>query len=146
MVNPPNSSITLALPSLVDAAGMARQHVARWLVSRDVSAVVARNVILIVSELVTNVVEHTASEPELEVTHRAGTVRIAVHDHDPAPPSLQSGNADGGFGLQIVEATASQWGWDLGDGTHDVKVVWAEINDAHSPGPSTNPRLAPNDQ
>ncbi|GAA3796406.1 ATP-binding protein [Streptomyces chiangmaiensis] len=75
------------------------------------------DVMLIVSELVTNAVLHSAgSLVSLELTIEAGHLRISVRGDTPAHPLVQNPapDAEAGRGLQIVEALATahhgQWG------------------------------------
>lgn len=116
----------LSLPATTDAPGMARRRVDRWLQRVGAPGPVRDGVCLVVSELVTNSVEHAASAPDLEIIRRAGTVRICVRDRDHRGPSLRDGRADGGFGLRIVAQTARRWGWEP---TATGKIVWAEVPD-----------------
>ncbi len=117
-------SLVLALPASTVAPGVARRDVKQWLASRGVAAAVIESVELVVSELVTNSVEHTDSAPELEMTRRADSVRVSVRDGDERGPVARSGGAGGGFGLQIVTQMTSAWGWERVDGG---KVVWADV-------------------
>jgi two-component sensor histidine kinase len=84
---------------------------------------------LIVSELASNAVLHAHSRFELEISHTADTVRIAVSDESVVPPVLQDPKLDSesGFGLQIIAKLASDWGFELGD---DGKEVWVRLASA----------------
>jgi anti-sigma regulatory factor (Ser/Thr protein kinase) len=81
--------------------------------------------LLVVSELVTNGVVHgpASSDLILEVTVRAGRIRIQVSDSGPCfegDPRLPFSD---GRGLLIVEALADEWGVLRRDGC----TVWAEL-------------------
>ncbi len=72
---------------------------------------------LVVSELVTNAVQHAEprSEPialELRVDKRR--FYLGVYDSDPSPPVLRppEGLERGGRGLMIVGRVADRWGWE----------------------------------
>ncbi|MFE0923415.1 ATP-binding protein [Streptomyces nigra] len=67
---------------------------------------------LVVSELVTNAIEHGHGRIALGVTHVAGTVKIEVSDCNPAPAQVRSAQHDdpGGRGLMIVATLADSWG------------------------------------
>ncbi|MEU1802499.1 ATP-binding protein [Streptomyces sp. NPDC019937] len=94
------------------------------------------NLLLIVSELVTNAVRHAALlSPQIavEVSIGRGWVRIAVEDNHPYRPRPLELEADqgrtGGRGLLLVRAIAEESG-----GTYDVdhtasggKAVWAAL-------------------
>src|SRR6059058_5094046 len=90
---------------------------------------VAFDVRLLVSELVTNSVQHAqVSEDDsivLAVRFSVETVRAEVHDNGPGfePPATPPPNdADAGWGLFLVEQLADAWG--VGDGG---RGVWFEI-------------------
>lgn len=90
---------------------------------------------LIVSELATNAVLHAHSSFELELSHTADTVRIAVSDESVAPPVLQDPrvNSESGFGLRIISKLASDWGFQLGDAGKEVWVRLASAQLAQPP-------------
>lgn len=82
------------------------------------------DVLLIVSELVTNVYMHTHSDCVVVADCDAHRLRIEVHDHDPLPPVVKSGAPIGGLGLPLIQALSDAWGWEPNiNGKH----VWAEI-------------------
>jgi two-component sensor histidine kinase len=87
---------------------------------------------LLVSELVTNSVRHSGSAVPggrvtvtVAVMAGGGTVRVAVADQagDGVPLLLPEG-AEGSRGMRLVEAVASRWGYERGDGT---ATTWFEI-------------------
>ena len=89
------------------------------------------DVVLLVSELVTNSVRHAgldASQPlQLSVGTEGDTVRVAVRDPGPGfrPPKAPTDPSHvGGWGLVLVDQLADQWGVK-----HDGKanVVWCEL-------------------
>jgi anti-sigma regulatory factor (Ser/Thr protein kinase)/anti-anti-sigma regulatory factor len=82
---------------------------------------------LIVSELVSNVVDHAQTMATLRLSLHRGYVTIAVRDGSPAEPVKVAGispDAYSGRGLILVEASAHSWGWLP---TDDGKVVWASL-------------------
>src|SRR5436190_24157834 len=90
---------------------------------------VAFDVRLLVSELVTNSVQHAQVAAEdsivLSVALTDTTVRVSVRDEGPGfepPASPPPDDADAGWGLFLVEQLADAWG--VGDGG---KGVWFEI-------------------
>nr|WP_245984017.1 ATP-binding protein [Streptomyces tateyamensis] len=94
----------------------------------------ADGLLLIVSELVTNVVAHAAlltPQVTTEVTIGAGQVRVAVEDGHPyRPKAVQSDEGQtGGRGLMLVKSIALAAGGSCdveqtGDGG---KVIWASL-------------------
>ncbi|HEX8105176.1 MAG TPA: ATP-binding protein [Solirubrobacteraceae bacterium] len=83
---------------------------------------------LLVSELVTNAVEHVDgdAEIELDVELRGDTVRVEVRDGGPgfAYRGRQAGDPQGsGWGLHFVDRLAERWSADSGDGSR----VWFEM-------------------
>lgn len=100
---------------------------------------------LLASELVTNAYRHTRGPCSLRLTALSdGRLRVGVWDSSPHVPSpfaeppgghrtapAPPGDAEGGRGLQLVQACADSWGgWSLGD---DVlprgagKLLWFEV-------------------
>ncbi len=89
------------------------------------------DVAVMTSELVTNVIAHTLSEPRISVAWGEGAVRVAVSDDDPSQPVVRSFAPQrvGGNGLRIVDAWSEAWGVDA----HEVgvgKTVWFEVRSA----------------
>lgn len=83
---------------------------------------------LLVSELVSNVIKHTASRPTLHITRHQDLVRIEVTDEDSAGVPLERDvnvEAEHGRGLLLVAALASSWGYDR-DGRG--KRIWVELD------------------
>jgi anti-sigma regulatory factor (Ser/Thr protein kinase) len=86
---------------------------------------------LVVSELVTNAVQHARTDMLVTVSRRAAGLYLTVRDGSPIlprPKAVVTGTAlaEGGRGLQIVQQVAAAWG---ALPTHDGngKVVWAAI-------------------
>ena len=89
---------------------------------------VADAVALMVSELATNVVRHTASHFTVGVDRSGPTIRVAVADRGAGHPNLRTPGLGetGGRGLQIVQSLAADWGVDSRrDGSG--KTVWFTI-------------------
>ncbi len=84
---------------------------------------------LVVSELVTNAVLHTASSRIVcELRQNTDSLRIAIRDEGgPAGPRIRDCGADErGRGLLIVDALCEAWGAErTGHGT--AQIVWAEL-------------------
>ena len=82
---------------------------------------------MVVTELVTNAVEHAGTTVTVAVTRRGTGVHLAVADLDRRFPALASPDRsvfDRGRGLMLVDALASLWGVMP---TPTGKVVWATV-------------------
>lgn len=134
--------------SVARARQLTRQRLSDWGACGDTCDSAA----LIVSELVTNAIVHTASENVVcELRDDAELVRIAVCDEGCAPgephPSPRRPEEEHGRGLLLVEALCRAWGaQETGPGL----LVWAELPrraDVPVPGtcrvPATGPAPTP---
>ncbi len=87
--------------------------------------------ILVASELVSNAVVHSGSDPSEEIELVAelgrGALRLVVTDpgHSDRRPTVRGAEypGPGGRGLRVVEALAGRWGRERRGGT----VVWVEL-------------------
>lgn len=86
------------------------------------------DVVLVVSELVSNSVRHGSSNGiDVKVTAGGGTIRVEVADDG---PGFAADVARGeGLGLTIVDKLADRWGLDE---SRSKFTVWAELSTAHS--------------
>jgi hypothetical protein len=140
----------VALPADGRAAGLARSEVRTRLQTWQLDDLLDVAVLL-TSEVVTNVIVHTASAPSLGLARDGGGVRVTVVDGSPAPPQLRrhSATATTGRGVQMLQDLATDWGWDLLD---DGKAVWFLVRGGdddpwsgrparaeHPPGPPPSP-------
>jgi len=111
-----------------------RRFLAHTLVLCD-SAVDEGDASLVLSELVTNAVEHGETGTVRVALHVGSTsLRIEVVDSSEDEPRLLESAvalAEEGRGLRIVDGVAEDWGWSPADG--DQKVVWAVLG---APSPS----------
>ncbi|MEU9948767.1 ATP-binding protein [Streptomyces poriferorum] len=112
--------------SVAGARRLTRARLDEWRLDDDAHEAA----VLIVSELVTNAVVHTASARVVcELRCLETRLRIAVQDqgHQPGGPRLGAGADDEhGRGLLLVDAMCSAWGSrDAGNGSG--RIVWAEL-------------------
>ncbi|MEU6280564.1 ATP-binding protein [Streptomyces sp. NPDC047028] len=111
--------------SPAQARRLARARLTGWSVCADTCDTAA----LVISELVTNAIVHTASSRVVcELHDHDDTVRIAVHDEGCAPgqprPAAQRPEEEQGRGLLLVDAVCESWGaQERGPGL----LVWAEL-------------------
>lgn len=109
------------------APGSARTHVRRVCERWSVDPEVCEAAEIVVTELVTNAVEHADSRSVVEVERRSGSFRMRVRDFDTTslpeavlpPPSSARGR-----GLAMVAAVSREWGVHHHS---DGKTVWAEM-------------------
>ncbi|HEV2635781.1 MAG TPA: ATP-binding protein [Actinocrinis sp.] len=98
-----------------------------------------QDVLLMVSEVVTNACIHTSGPVQLQLDRTAERLRIEVTDPSPTPPAprVPTPGLPGGYGLQVVVRLSRAWGYTpRGDG----KVVWFEMTwPADSPGSAGSP-------
>ncbi len=92
---------------------------------------------LMVSEVVTNAYQHSATETYVSVERTSDDFRVTVWDHAPGTPTPRTpaDSDERGRGLGIVEACADEWGvWTYPRG----KAVWFSVTpkseDAEEPG------------
>jgi anti-sigma regulatory factor (Ser/Thr protein kinase) len=116
----------LSLPCSSTAPLMARAAVreacAQWELPR-----ISDDAVLVVSELVENAVRHAHSESTLRIELRPRGLSLAVQDHDPSPPLLESPerNVPGHRGVQLVDRISVAWG--CAPSSDGGKIVWAVL-------------------
>jgi anti-sigma regulatory factor (Ser/Thr protein kinase) len=133
---PENSSgFEVMLRGGLDAGRQARRAIS--LNEPTLSTAVREDLLLLVTELVTNAVRHGGAAPgrplEFECRRWDGTVRVEVLDpgtdfDTPARPT--NGDANGGWGLFLVDRIAARWGVDR---TPRGTCVWFELPAARAP-------------
>jgi len=116
-------------PAAPETVLLARRRAATLLdADRRVPSITRADVLLVVSELVSNAVRHGVGPVELELDVGPGQVHIEVGDQGPSrpPPARKpAATSQNGRGLLIVDAIASAWGVRA----HDPgKTVWADID------------------
>jgi anti-sigma regulatory factor (Ser/Thr protein kinase) len=104
-----------------------RERLRAWSQEVGLGPPTADHLVLVASELVTNVVRHCDGGVVVSVVRGAHDVLLEVGDGSPAEPhraTHRSPLATGGRGLVVVEALARSWGAGAaGSG----KVVWARL-------------------
>ncbi|MER8071594.1 ATP-binding protein [Streptomyces sp. NPDC094034] len=89
----------------------------------------AEDVLLVVSELVTNACLHAEGPEGLRVAHTAKVLRLEVTDRgagQPAPRTPHRAGRPGGHGMFIVQRLCLDWGVVRAPGAAG-KTVWAEL-------------------
>ncbi|RJQ82074.1 ATP-binding protein [Pseudonocardiaceae bacterium YIM PH 21723] len=82
------------------------------------------DVLLVVDELVSNVLQHARGPARLRLCLRNTTLRVEVRDGSRTPARLRPPDLTGGRGMHIVSACTSTWGQEFVPGG---KIVWAEF-------------------
>ncbi|MER5813672.1 ATP-binding protein [Streptomyces sp. NPDC002033] len=84
------------------------------------------DVLLLVSEVVTNACLHAGGPRELVLRHGPGWLRAEVTDDSPEPPSPRPPDRGrpGGHGLILLRRLARSWGWAPAP---PGKTVWLEV-------------------
>jgi signal transduction histidine kinase len=97
--------------------------------SSDEERASAEDILLVVSELVTNACLHAGGAEELRLLRIVGGLRMEVADGGggrPEPRIPHRGSRPGGHGMYIVQRLCADWGTIL-DAEGPGKTVWAEI-------------------
>lgn len=83
-------------------------------------------VALLVSEIATNALVHGTGDVRLRVVPQPRSVRVEVLDGSTSVPTKRAAAVldEGGRGIALVEAMASDWGVDV---TPEGKTVWFEV-------------------
>ena len=119
----------LRLPPTAAAATRARALIAEscrdWQVDH-----VRGPATLIISELVSNAVEHAGTDLQVNVALRRDRLHLSVRDHDPRVPVTPDADRDHGNpavrgrGLHLIDTYATAWGCHANDAG---KTVWAAL-------------------
>lgn len=119
------------LPCRAESVALGRRFVAevllRWGVGEDDPArPVADDVLLVVSELLTNAQRAGSESMTLTIESQGRSVRVEVSDDSPTPAASHSigEEALSGRGLRLVAAMTESWGQSEYDGA--TKSVWAD--------------------
>lgn len=129
MVKHPQAPTRWVLPtepqSVALARSLARTTLGGWSLNPDR----VDDVLLIVSELVTNALVHARPTVAFALLQLPGGLRGEVSDHGPLAsliPCHVDHAATSGRGLRLVGEVSDKWGvdWDLDKG---VKTVWFEV-------------------
>ena len=124
-------SSVLLLPFTASSVGVARRHLVSDLIEAGVCASAVTDTALVISELLSNALQHAEPLPGAGIRVAwdldTGTVRVAVSDGGgPTRPELgePTSTTTGGRGLRIVARLSRRWG-TLSD--EEGTTVWAEV-------------------
>ena len=120
------ADVDLVLDAVPRSVTVARHAVRAALAPAAAPVEVTEDVLLLVSELVTNAILHAGTEVRLSAMVEPGRVLVAVSDDDPehAPHRPDRGQlATSGRGIGLVDLLSAAWGVEIGPRS---KVVWFE--------------------
>jgi anti-sigma regulatory factor (Ser/Thr protein kinase) len=121
--------VELELERSVDAPALARAEIAARCRELDLGAPLCQSLILLVSEVVSNAVRHSAGDSKAPVqliaTFGKQTIRVMVTDAGVGftPRPRDPARTDDGYGLYLLEKVAARWGVES---RGDTKV-WFEL-------------------
>jgi anti-sigma regulatory factor (Ser/Thr protein kinase) len=121
--------VSFSVPGGKPAAGMARRLVLSS--KAGLPAMIRYRLALLLSELVTNAVQHGGAGPHdnIEVTLSSTRQRVRVEVHDPGPKAARPPDRrrkETGYGLLLVDRLADAWGREETDG--GGCVAWFELD------------------
>jgi anti-sigma regulatory factor (Ser/Thr protein kinase) len=103
-----------------------RRFTERCLASIELAPGTVERVRLAVSELVTNVVVHTDSDPVIEASLHRPSLLFGVSDRSAAVPvHRERPSRPGGHGIRVVATVSDRWGTLI---TETGKCVWVEFD------------------
>jgi anti-sigma regulatory factor (Ser/Thr protein kinase) len=132
--------LELALKRNVQAPAVARAAISGLCDDLQLDGTVRQTIVLLVSEVVSNAVLHSSGPADAEITVTAtvtpGALRVAVIDAgDGFTPAARDPNRiDGGYGLFLLEKSASRWGVESTRPT----TVWFEMPRGGQPPEPSN--------
>lgn len=123
-IGPPAVATSWGYPARAESVAHARSDVTQELVARGLGVLCVVTEI-IVSELVTNAVQHASGLVHVRLSHTPTAVLCQVTDSSQTPPQLRQADPldESGRGLHMVSQIADRWGWE---GHPWGKTVWAE--------------------
>lgn len=116
----------LLLPASTTSPAAAREFARRTGCTEHALAVLD-DALLLISELVTNSVLHGGPPILLAIDCEGSALRVRVRDGSATTPQrrAESGSAEGGRGLALVELLSDAWGVDPVEDEHGSgKAVW----------------------
>lgn len=125
--------VSAQLPATPHAPRFARHLVNEMCTRWGLGNELRERATMVVTELVTNAVQHTAGGIDLVVTVRRYVLRLEVSDHSSALPHARQPTLDGtgNHGLRLVTRLASRWG---SKPTTQGKIIWVDLVISSSTG------------
>jgi hypothetical protein len=110
-----------------DSLGEFRHWAASWMHEQAVAGVAADDVIVVLTELVTNSIQHTCGPIQVVIGWNGQRLRAGVTDCSSVTPRWPPTdvNPEGGRGLMILDGLCTRWG--LTEHPPEGKTVWFEF-------------------
>lgn len=126
VLNDPLAEVRVTLSADGGSCARARQVVREAAASWGLSEDLADDAQLVVTELVSNGIDHGEGPLRLTVTRKAAGMLVEVHDRSPKQPQVRPVDPSSarGRGMQLVQALSVRWGTTA---ENPGKVVWAEL-------------------
>jgi anti-sigma regulatory factor (Ser/Thr protein kinase) len=120
--------VSFTLPGGKRAAGLARQSVLSS--KAGLPSTIKHRLALLVSELVTNAIQHGGAGPHETIQIRLAStrqrVRVEIHDPGTTGKRPQPRQQETGFGLLLVDRLADGWGREETDS--GGSIAWFELD------------------
>jgi anti-sigma regulatory factor (Ser/Thr protein kinase) len=120
-------TVSFSVPGGKRAAGMARRSVLS--VQVDLPSSIRHRLALLLSELVTNAIQHGGAGPHetVQVKVASSTEKVRVEVFDPGANGAPRDRLEegGGYGLLLVDRLADDWG--RGATTSGGSIAWFEL-------------------
>jgi anti-sigma regulatory factor (Ser/Thr protein kinase) len=126
VLNDPLAEVRVTLTAEGGSCSRARQVVRDAATSWGLPEDLTDDAQLVVTELVSNGIDHGEGLITLTVSRRDSGMLVEVHDESPKQPQVRPVDPSSarGRGMQLVKALSARWG-TTPDGRG--KVVWAEL-------------------
>ena len=126
VLNDPLAEVRVTLTAEGGSCARARQVVREAAASWGLSEDLTDDAQLVVTELVSNGIDHGEGPITLSVSRKPAGMLVEVHDESSKQPLLRPVNPNSarGRGMQLVQALSVRWGTTPGV---RGKVVWAEL-------------------
>lgn len=114
---------TRTFTATVHAAAQARDALSELIQDTTLAAQTRDDLELLISELVTNAVVHTASDKVCVSVRSGDPLRVCVRDNGLGTPELARVDV-GGWGLRLVDMLSTAWGVSR---VASGKVIWFDL-------------------
>ena len=121
----PESDACVALAPPLDGLSGLRLWAQTWLDQHGLGPE-DYDVLVVMTELVTNAIRYAPGSVEVELTAGPGAIVLSVTDSSDDPPRKRAADIHGGRGLIVIEQLANRWGVRFLPG--GGKTVWCQFD------------------